>query len=46
MPSGGIGPVVGASRVADTVADARDRSDAVGDTGLVEGGLTTVESPE
>jgi hypothetical protein len=46
MPSGGIDPVAEASRVVGKVPDARDRSDAVGDTGLVEGGLTAVESPE
>jgi hypothetical protein len=46
MPSGGIDPVAEASRVADKAPDARDRSDAVGDTGRVEGGLTAVESPE
>lgn len=46
MPSGGIDPVVETSRVADKVPDARDRSDAVGEAGLVDGGLTAVESPE
>ena len=46
MPSGGAEPAPETSRVEEYVVETRDRSEAVGETGRVEGGFTAVESAE